>query len=301
MHKETETVCLVELADPEGWPLPPFTPGAHIDVHLPNDLVRQYSIASDPRDNSRYLIAVALEPKGRGGSYFIHNELKVGDILPVSLPRNLFPPSEAGRHILIAGGIGITPFLSMVPHFERTKQTYELHYCSRHAAQTPFRNMLDSPAIKSKVRSYLTREKQGCRPDLATIVGSPSAEKHVYCCGPESMVDAVVALTRDWPKENVHIERFGASGEDCAAYTVVLGRSGCRVPVRPGQSMLSALRHAGVEMPSSCEAGVCLECKTRYTEGEILHRDLVMSPADRTVYLTPCVSGCQSDTVTLDI
>lgn len=301
IHDEPGGVRRLTLADPDNWPLPGFTPGAHIDVHLPKGRVRQYSLTNNPRDNTRYDIAVALEKDGRGGSKSIHADIRVGDLLAVSLPRNLFPVAESGEHILIAGGIGVTPFLSMLPHFEQQHQNYELHYCTRHADQTPFSTELAARVTTNKVRHYFTRDPANSKPNLKSIVGNWAPDRHVYCCGPNRMVDAVLELTSSWPADHIHIERFGAAGTQDAAYTVTLGRSGRQIPVPSGQSMLSALRNAGVDMPSSCEAGVCLECKTRYTSGDVLHRDLVMPAADRKQFLTPCVSGCQGSSIVLDL
>ncbi len=142
---ETDRVRVYELSDPDDWDLPPFTPGAHIDVHLPNQMVRQYSLTGSPDDRKHYAIAVQLEPRGRGGSASMHRDVNLGDILPVSLPRNNFPLAvNAEHHLFIAGGIGITPFVPMIEALVHAKASFELHYCTREPGMTPFKGRLDA-------------------------------------------------------------------------------------------------------------------------------------------------------------
>jgi ferredoxin-NADP reductase len=304
MRRENAGIVTLTLMDPDGWPLPPSQPGAHIDIHLTNGAVRQYSLCGDPADFTRYRIAVQREADGRGGSILLHGETRVGDTLLVSLPRNHFALAAPGhRHILVAGGIGLTPLMSMVEELRRRGDAFELHVCLRSRADMPFRDWLEPLERQGLARIYATRDPEGSRLDLDALVGGAPANAHVYCCGPARMIDAVLAAASGRPAETVHVEHFGAArippgGE---AFTVELARSKRSIPVAAGMTILEALRESGVEIEASCEGGVCLTCKTRYLEGAPIHRDLVMKPADRREFMTPCVSGCATRRLVLDL
>ena len=298
-----DDVRTFELTDPEDWALPPFGAGAHIDVHLPSGAVRQYSLYGDPAEGRCYRIAVRREDAGRGGSLAFHRDIGEGSILPVSLPRNHFPLREGPHHLLIAGGIGITPLLSMIEVLQRDKGSFELHYCSRTPESTAFLSELEPLAERGVVSHYFSRIASPRRLDIAGLLARIRADLQIYCCGPRALIDAVtsagavVGFTG-----RLNVEFFGsAPSSGQAVYKVCLARSGRVIPVAPGETMLNALREAGVDVPSSCEGGVCLECKTRFLDGTPVHRDLVMSAADRRQHLTPCVSGCASAQLVLDL
>ncbi len=300
-HNETDRVRVLTLEDPDKWDLPPFTPGAHVDIRLSNGMVRQYSLCGNPRDRKQYRIAIQREIAGRGGSAFVHDHVPVGSILSLSLPRNHFPPaSDASRHILIAGGIGITPFLPMIMHFDARGTPWELHYCTRTADETAFLNQLKE---LSSCRVYHDGGDPARGLDIGSLLARQDEGDHVYCCGPGGLIEAVRRAAAHWPEDTVHFEYFGsaACGPTGTDYEVELGRSGVVVPVVRGQSMLVALRAAGVEVEASCEAGVCLACKTPYLSGTPVHRDLIMTSDDRQSYITPCVSGCAGGRIVLDI
>ncbi len=286
------------LTDPEDWPLPPFTAGAHIDLHLPSGRIRQFSLCNDPADGNRYVVTVQGEAHGRGGSLEML-ALGPGTELLASLPRNTFPLAEdAGRHVMVAGGIGLTPFLSMIPVLERASADWHLHACARAAEAVPDGGRLVQVATE-RVTQHLS--DSGSRLDLPALIAGLGPHDHLYVCGPERMiVQALEAGTG--LGERLHVERFGTTVTGAtAAYELELARSGQRIAVAAGQGMLDALRAAGVEVPSSCEGGVCLECKTRYLSGTPLHRDLLMSEIDRQSYVTPCVSGCSGGRLMLDL
>ncbi|MGI6856000.1 PDR/VanB family oxidoreductase [Mesorhizobium sp. 1B3] len=303
MEAVCDDVVAIELADPDGWKLPPFTAGSHIDVHLPNGMVRQYSLIGDPAEADRYRIAVRREDGGRGGSLCLHRHAGVGTILPVSLPRNCFGLAAARRHVMIAGGIGITPFLSMIPEIERAGADLELHFCSRTRADTPFLRQLQPLAVSGRLIHYFSREREPHRIDLAAVLSAAAPDAHVYCCGPSSLIHAAQAIAGTLlPEGRLHVEHFGPTVTTTgAAYSLELAKTGRRIEVLEGMTMLDALRRAGVDMPASCEAGVCLDCRIRFLDGEPIHRDLVMKPAERRQFLTPCVSGCSSATLVLDL
>lgn len=298
----TEGVRTFELTDPEDWDLPPFTAGAHIDVHLPTGAVRQYSLYGDPADGQRYRIAVRREDLGRGGSLSLHRDIGEGAILPVSLPRNHFPLRDSPHHVFIAGGIGITPLLSMIQVLTRNNGSFELHYCSRTPEATAFLHELAPLAERSIVRHYFSGTARAERLDVGELLAHVRSDARIYCCGPSGLIEAVASASTATFADRVHVEFFGpAPSGGQVAYEVQLARSGRVIPVAKDETMLNALREAGVDIPSSCEGGVCLECKTRFLDGTPVHRDLVMSPADRLEYVTPCVSGCAGARLLLDL
>lgn len=304
IRRESDRVVSFTLADPDDWELPPFAPGAHIDVHLPNGAVRQYSLHGSPHERNRYRFAVQREEGGRGGSILLHGGVREGDTLLVSLPRNHFPLAEgASRHVLIAGGIGLTPILAMADELRRRGEPFEMHVCSRSRADLPFRERVDDLVRAGLATVYTTRDGQGPRLDLDRLAQRAEPGAHLYCCGPERMISAFLAASAGRDPGTVHVEHFGAAAlaPGDAAFTVELARSKRSIPVAAGTTILTALREAGVEIVASCEGGVCLTCKTRYLAGAPIHRDLVMKPAERREYMTPCVSGCASDTLVLDL
>ena len=302
----SEGVLAFELADPDDWELPPFTAGAHIDVYAPaGRIVRQYSLLGDPAENNRYRIAVRRDEAGRGGSLHLHRELSVGTVVPVSLPRNQFPLREGSHHVMIAGGIGITPFLSMIPVLDRQGASFELHYASRSRDAAPFIDRL-SPLLKQgRLRQYFSRaESTASRIELAGLLAAVPDGAQVYVCGPLGMVRQAMQVAPEALKGRLHVELFGGESPGAPTdpdYTVELARSGRLVVVPRGQTMLSALREAGLNIDASCEGGVCLECKTRYIAGQPVHRDLTLPAAEKREFLTPCVSGCASEKLTLDL
>lgn len=286
------------LSDEDGWELPPFTAGAHVDVHLPSGGVRQYSLCGDPKDPLRYRIAVQREETGRGGSRDMHEGIQVGQELLLSLPRNHFPMVSEGPVVMLAGGIGITPFLSVLPELVDGKRDYALHYCTRSADHSPFCDELKPYAEAGHVKFH--RSDENTRLDLAALIEALEADTHLYCCGPERMIDACLAIGEHLG-DRLHVEYFGAKQEADIAYEVELSRSGRVISVPEGQTMLQALRAADVEIAASCEAGICLDCKTRWLQGAPVHRELTMPKAERREWITPCVSGCEGGKIVLDL
>ena len=308
IHRVTTVVASIEepdanvrifhLRDPGGWELPPFTAGAHIDVHLPSGLIRQYSLSGDPARNDTYTIAVQREDTGRGGSRELHDTVKQGDELLVSLPRNTFPITADAPVIMIAGGIGKTPFLSALPLLKKSGQCFKLYYCVGSAERASFGLMLRELGLDKQVASHFS--DTGDRLDLQAVIEDLAEDAHLYCCGPTRMLNAVTAQASDLG-ERLHLEHFGVATGIDPAYEVKLARSGQVVPVAPGETMLQALRAADVDVPASCEGGVCLDCKCRWMDGTPIHRDLTMAERDREDWITPCVSGSASTRLTLDL
>ena len=296
-------IKLFTLADPDQWELPPFKPGAHIDLHLPNGLVRTYSLCNEPADNTRYVIAVKREAGGRGGSRALHDEVGTGDVIGVSLPRGgLESGPDFTRYVFVAGGIGVTPFLSMARHLERTGHAdFTLHLIVR--AEVPLAAHL-TPLI-DEGRVVVHRTSRAGRPDLAELVGDAEPKTLVACCGPESMTDDFERITAGWPAGHVHVERFVAPAPvidpDAKPFTLSLARTGTEILVRAGQTMLAALQERGIDIATSCCGGICGACKVGWIEGKPVHRDRILSPYERERYLMVCVAGSDTERLVLDL
>jgi phthalate 4,5-dioxygenase reductase subunit len=294
-----------ELVQPDGTELPAFTPGSHVKVQTPNGLVRKYSLCGDPADRQRYLIAVKREEPGRGGSASMHDQLKVGDVLPTSVPENAFPlVDKAKAYLFIAGGIGITPILSMIRSFgELPPAPWKLIYLGRDRSTMAFLDVLAQPEWKSQVRVHQDGGDPAKALDLWPMLEKPNSA-HVYCCGPRGLMEGVRDMTGHWSPANVHFESFNEGGGvkvDDKPFTVQLARTGleCEVPV--GRSILEVLREHGVKVASSCESGTCGTCKTRMLEGEADHRDMVLMPEEQDSSIMVCVSRARGERLVLDL
>jgi ferredoxin-NADP reductase len=291
------------LVDPDHWELPPFGACAHIDLHLPNRLVRTYSLCNDPADNARYVVAVKREEQGRGGSIALHDAVECGDTIGVSLPRGglaLVAPTE--RYVFVAGGIGVTPFLSAALSLQRRGHVdFKLHVIAR--GTLPLAHQLAPLIARGHVVRHDTRETG--RPDIAALLGEIRDDTVIGCCGPDSMIADFERAAQHWPKANVHVERFVAPplglDPDAKPYTLVLARSGTEIPVGAGQTMLAALEDFGIDVSSSCCGGICGACKVGWVEGKPVHRDRVLSPYERERYLMACVAGSESERLVLDL
>ncbi len=288
---EAEEIVGLELARDDGGELPAFTAGAHIDVHVRPGLVRQYSLYNDPVERHRYLIAVARDPASRGGSVAIHDELREGDLLSVSAPRNLFPLVRARRVLLFGGGIGVTPLLCMAQQLAREHADFEFHYSTRTPERTAFRAMITDSAFASRVHFHHSHVNlaPGATPDFLDPYGLlPDADDstHVYVCGPSAFNDAILAAAADigWQPDNLHCEHFGAAPTDTsgdAAFDVEIASTGETINVPAGRSIADLLVQHGFEVQVSCGQGVCGSCATGLLEGEPEHRDRFLNPEAR--------------------
>lgn len=287
-------------------PLPTFQPGAHLDLHLPNGLVRQYSITNGPGEQLSYVIGVKREPQSRGGSAAIHDDLRVGDVVAISEPRNNFPLRRDAAHtILVAGGIGVTPLLSMARALARQRLSHELHVFARGAEFVPFAAELR--ALGSAVRLHLGLAPEATGEALAEIVGPPGFARHLYVCGPGPMLERAraIAANAGWADAAVHFEYFRNDRplDQSSAFTVELARSALSLEVPAGRSLLEVLRENGVAATSSCAQGACGTCLTRVLEGEPDHQDVYLNASEKRgnqVMLT-CVSRARSARLVLDI
>jgi ferredoxin-NADP reductase len=290
------------LMDPDGWPLPKAKPGAHIDLHLPGGLTRAYSLCGDPAQADRYVVAVKREGDGRGGSAFVHDALAVGDALGVSLPRCTFPLApDAAEHVFVAGGIGVTPFLPMAMAAERAGTPWRLHLLHRDAPPLP-----DTLApLAESGRAVLHDTARAPRPALSALLGPAAPGRHAYCCGPAGMIADFEAATADWPAGAAHVEHFVPPpllpDPEARPFTLVLARSGREAALPAGAPLLPAIRALGGAVEASCEGGICGACRVRWLEGPPLHRDRVLSPAERERDVMACVAGCAGPRLVLDL
>ena len=297
-----EDIHLFELRDPAGGDLPEFSAGAHVLLRVPNGMIRKYSLCNDPAERDRYVIAVKREAPGRGGSESLIRDVAEGSEVPVSAPANNFALAKSGAGFLfIAGGIGITPIMAMIRHLTATGGRFKLYYCTRSPAATAFRDELLAPELRGKVTIHHDHGDLARALDLWPIVERPQG--HLYCCGPRGLMQAVRDMTGHWSPSAVHFEAFTEAAEqkpDDRPFMVRLARSGDRVEVPVGITILEALRAHGLDVPSSCESGTCGTCRTRLIAGEADHRDLVLGDDERAANIMVCVSRARSDELVID-
>ncbi|WP_409332942.1 PDR/VanB family oxidoreductase [Trujillonella humicola] len=297
-------VAVLELRDPDGGELPAWTPGAHIDVRLGGDLVRQYSLCGHPTDRWSWRIAVLREPAGRGGSERVHETLVAGTPVEVSGPRNHFELKASPRYLFIAGGIGITPILPMLSAAEAAGADWELHYGGRSRQSMAF---LEELADATGNRVILHPQDEVGLIDLSKILDTPRPATLVYACGPEPLLEAVEEHCRAWPGESLHMERFSPKdlGDPVRtdAFEVELARSGLTLAVPPDRSILEVLEEAGVPVLSSCQEGTCGTCETPVLDGQVDHRDSLLTPAEQSAHDTMfvCVSRAACPRLVLDL
>jgi ferredoxin-NADP reductase len=297
-----------ELVDPNGRDLPRFEAGAHIGVRLGESIWRDYSLWNDPAERRRYRIAVLRDKRGEA-SRRIHDEIRVGDAVEVSLPRNHFPlAAEAERYLLLAGGIGIAPVMAMIAELKRRRANFRLHYCTRSPERTAFRDELDLLAATGKVVFHHDCGDPAKGLDIAALLREPQPGTHLYYCGPAGMMTAAATASAHWPPDTVHCEYFAGPGaapparlDDDQPFTIHLERSGGEYAVPPGETILNVLRQCGVETRSSCELGYCGACLTRYLDGEPDHRDAILGDVARKTHLLICCSRAKGDTLVLDL
>jgi ferredoxin-NADP reductase len=300
----SDEVVMLTLADPADRTVPEWRPGAHVDLILGSNLVRQYSLCGDPADRSALRVAVLREPRGRGGSAYVHEVLRAGQSVGVRGPRNNFPLAEAEAYLFIAGGIGITPLLPMIAAVDARGADWLLLYGGRRRTAMAFRAELQE-RYGGRVRVQ-PADEAGLL-DLRSVLGTPGEGTAVYCCGPEPLLAAAEEYCRAWPPGALHLERFAprtaqVGGPD-SAFEVHLARSGATVTVPPRLSIVDAVAEAGVEIPASCREGTCGTCETAVLDGVPHHRDSLLTEEERVAggVMFPCVSRCLSGRLVLDL
>ncbi|WP_010142402.1 Rieske 2Fe-2S domain-containing protein [Oceanicola sp. S124] len=300
-----EDIVALELAGLRGT-LPASQPGAHIDVALPNGLLRQYSLVNAPGETDRYVIGIKREAQSTGGSAAIHDSLAEGDLLAISEPRNNFTlRRDAEETVLIAGGIGVTPLLSMAAALRDEGLPFTLHYFAASAETLAFGERL--ALLGERMVPYLGLDAAQTTLALQGILKGPGADRQVYVCGPAPMLDAARATAAEagWPEAAVHFEYFANTREidTSSSFRIELARSALSLEVPAGRSILSVLQEAGVAPPSSCSQGACGTCMVRLLEGEPDHQDVYLTGAEKAAgeKILTCVSRAKSDRLILDL
>jgi vanillate O-demethylase ferredoxin subunit len=304
---EAQGIVSLTLADPSGAPLPWFEAGAHIDLEVKPGLIRQYSLCRPAATDGVYEIAVLKDPTSRGGSVAAHG-LCEGDFVRISEPRNAFPLAEQAPHsVFFAGGIGVTPLLCMAKTLNAKDAPFVLHYCARAADQAAFIDELRNSPFADRVHLHFDDGPAEQRLNLTAVLAGLDRSAHLYVCGPSGFMAWVIETAEGagWPSAQVHREYFKAEAPAAApgdgAFTVKLASSGQVIEVAADQSLVAALRAAGVDIPVSCEAGVCGTCLIGVMEGEPDHRDLYLTQAEKAAgdQMLPCCSRAKSDTLVL--
>jgi ferredoxin-NADP reductase len=297
-------VVAIILAAPDGAELPAWTPGAHVDFVLGDDLIRQYSLCSSPSQPEVWRVGVLRVPDSRGGSERVHDVLAPGSIVRVRGPRNHFPLVASSRYLFIAGGIGITPLLPMIAEADAAGADWRLFYGGRERASMAFISELAQYGDRVII---VPQDEQGML-DLESVLGTPRQDTLVYCCGPEGLLAAVEKFCEKWPPGSLHLERFSAKPQEPSeaadsAFALVLQRSGLTLEVPPDKSVLTVIREAGVSVLASCLEGVCGTCETEVIDGDVDHRDSVLNEEEQASneYMMVCVSRCRSPQLVLDL
>ena len=306
LRYEADGVLSVELVPVNGATFPRFTAGAHIDVHLPNGITRSYSLVNDASEVNRYVLGILSDPASRGGSRYVHEQLRCGATLSIGVPRNNFELDDSAAHsVLVAGGIGVTPILNMFRHLRQAGRSVRLVYCARSRAKAPFLDEI--AALGGDVHLHFDDENGGRPFDLTAEMRSQPAGTHAYCCGPGVMLAAFEQACKDANLTDVHVERFAAdttvSHAPSEGYVVELARSGKRFDVPAGKTLLDTLIEGGVDVAYSCMEGICGSCETRVLEGCPDHRDSVLSASEKASnkMMMVCVSGAKGGKLVLDL
>jgi vanillate O-demethylase ferredoxin subunit len=305
---EATDIVGLELSPLNGSAFPSFSAGSHIDLEIAPGLVRQYSLCNDPEERHRYVLGVLRDPRSRGGSVAVHERLAEGQVVRISPPRNLFALVPARHSLLFAGGIGVTPILCMAERLAQTGSSFEMHYCARSPDRAAFAARIRQAAFARRVHFHFDDGEPAQRLDLASVLAGAPADSHLYVCGPGGFIAHITtgAAASGWPGGQVHVEHFSAPATDAPAggeFEVRLASSGRVIAVPAGKSVVQALAETGVEIPVSCEQGVCGTCLTRVLEGEPEHRDSFLTDAEkaRNDVFAPCCSRARSSRLVLDL
>jgi ferredoxin-NADP reductase len=299
-----DAVVALTLVDPDGGSLPPWTPGAHVDLQL-GDLVRQYSLCGDPGDSRSYTVAVLREPESRGGSAYVHEKLEAGSRVLVRGPRNHFALVSSARYLFIAGGIGVTPMLPMIAEAEATGADWHLWYRGRLRSGMAYADRLAEHGDRV---SLLPGDETGPL-DLASVLAAPAADTAIYVCGPERLLVGVEEIcSASWPASALHLERFAAKEIEAPeggerSFELELAASGVTLTVPPDRSVFNVIEDAGISVLGSCHEGICGTCEAIVLEGDVDHRDSVLNESERAANdaMMVCVSRCFSDRLVLDL
>jgi vanillate O-demethylase ferredoxin subunit len=304
---EADGICSYELVRTDGAPLPPFEAGAHIDVHVGASHTRQYSLCNAPHETHRYLIGVLRDPGSRGGSVAMHDSVHAGTVLSISAPRNHFALVEAPHTLLIAGGIGVTPILAMAEALASKGASFEMHYCARSPERAAFRERIAASGFSRQAHLHFDSGDKEQQLDLPALLAMP-AGTHLYVCGPAGFIEYVLGSARvqGWPDAQLHVEYFSGTLIDTTGdrpFDVKLASSGQVLTVPAGRSVIQVLAEQGIDLPYSCEEGVCGTCLTRVLEGVPDHRDMYLTVEEQAAndQFTPCCSRAKTSLLVLDL
>lgn len=298
IKQEAEGILSFEFTRPDGSELPPFTAGAHVEIQLPGDFIRQYSLCSETQNKNSYRLAVLLDAKSRGGSRAMH-QLKEGDVVTISWPRNHFPlaGAEAKRHVLLAGGIGVTPILSMMMDLERAGANYEVHYCARSEETAAFLEQMKPLVASGKVHLHFDGGDPSKGLNIQELLAKYEIGTHLYFCGPPGFMSAIKNSTAHWPQHAVHFEHFAAPLDvdlgPKTPFELRIKGTGETYTVPADQSIVDVLKKNGHDVTTDCLQGYCGACITRYTAGEPEHHDTVLSEKERSKYVLVCCARCK--------
>ncbi|PLC04979.1 oxidoreductase [Variovorax sp. RO1] len=296
ISRQTPEILAFELTHPWGRALPGYEAGAHIDVHMPGGFSRQYSLARAPSGAGSYMIGVKREHASRGGSASMHERVREGDLIAISAPRNTFPlRAEARRHLLLAGGIGMTPLLAMAQALAARGADFTLCVFARSEEHLAFAEALHAPALAPHLKLHLDQGDASQRIDLHALLAERTPDTHLYVCGPGGFMQAVREAAAHWPEDALHTEYFAAPTGTAAAttglpFTLKLARRGIEVPVAADQTAVDALHEVGIDIPVSCQQGLCGTCVVEGDGEGAEHRDFCLTGTERRTKVALCCS-----------
>ncbi|NNP73566.1 Vanillate O-demethylase oxidoreductase [Acinetobacter defluvii] len=305
-HVEGENIAVMEFEAATSTILPKIEAGAHIDVHLPNGMVRQYSLCQNPKHQGVFRLGILRDPESRGGSVSAFDDLKEGMTIQVSEPKNLFPLVKAKHSVLIGGGIGITPLITMAYQLAQEGASFELHYCGASPERCAFVDEIKNGELAAFTTFHFKSEGASHREFFEAAIKDINAESHIYTCGPNGFMDWVINLasTQHFPDSQIHKEYFQVDVETGGdAFEVVAQQSGKIIMVDAEETILQALAREGIEIEMSCEQGVCGTCMCDVIEGEPDHRDVYFTDEEKASneQILVCCSRSKSARLVLDI
>ncbi|HCJ0332109.1 TPA: oxidoreductase [Acinetobacter baumannii] len=305
-HVEGGNIAVMEFESATSAALPKVEPSAHIDVHLPNGMVRQYSLCQNPNDEGKFRLGILRDPESRGGSISAFDEIKDGMQIQVSEPKNLFPLLKAKHSVLIGGGIGITPLITMAYQLAHEGASFELHYCGASPEKCAFVDEIKNGVLAQYTTFHFKSEGASHRAFFESAIKDIDSESHIYTCGPVGFMDWVInlATTHDFPEQQIHKEYFQVETDTSGdSFEVVAERSGKIIMVEAGETILQALAKEGIEIEMSCEQGVCGTCMCDVIEGEPDHRDVYFTDEEKASneQILVCCSRSKTPRLVLDI
>ena len=306
---EAKDIVSFELVSNDGGDLPEFTAGSHIDVHINDELVRQYSLCNAPSERHRYLLGILREVESTGGSVAMHDQVNVGDVLTISQPRNSFHLLEdASYSLLLAGGIGITPILCMAQRLSEIERDFDLHYCTRTVARTAFRDLLVHSSFSARVHFHHDDGDKAQLLDIPGLLASRPDDANLYVCGPKGFMDIVIETAeKSWPADSIHREYFSADPmaghEDDETFVVKIASNGAEFVVLPDKTIVEVLKENDIHVPVSCEQGICGTCLVGVLDGIPEHRDYFQTDEEQEAnnQMTVCCSRAKSKEIVLDL